>query len=94
MNIALDYDGTYTADPILWDTFARIAISRGHTLTIVTRRSDAQPPELIGALPVVHTSIGTTSKAKLPYMPPGTIWIDDSPCGILFDDESLPVFRK
>jgi hypothetical protein len=39
MRIALDFDGTYTADPILWNTFVSLAKERGHDVKIVTARS-------------------------------------------------------
>lgn len=32
MKLALDYDGTYTRDPDLWDTF--IAAAQGHRIDI------------------------------------------------------------
>jgi hypothetical protein len=38
VNIALDWDGTYTADQWLWDTFIASAKSRGHTVYCVTAR--------------------------------------------------------
>lgn len=38
MNIAIDFDGTYTADPGLWDMFVAAAKARGHTVYCVTAR--------------------------------------------------------
>jgi len=41
MLIALDYDGTYTADPIFWDTFIASAQSHGHGVACITMRHEA-----------------------------------------------------
>lgn len=38
MTIALDYDGTYTRDPDLWDRFISEARSHGHSVICVTNR--------------------------------------------------------
>lgn len=42
--IALDYDDTYTADPLLWDQFIALARTRGHQVICVTGRRE--PPGL------------------------------------------------
>jgi len=36
MKLSIDYDDTYTKDPILWDLFAQNAITRGHTVYCVS----------------------------------------------------------
>lgn len=82
MKIALDYDGTYTRDHELWDTFAHNAIANGHDVKIVSMRSPDQPIPDVG-LPVIYTScIG-----KLRYLAVGgwipDVWIDDKPQWIL-----------
>ena len=79
MLIALDYDGTYTADPSLWDEFIRSAQARGHTVKIVTMR---HPSEAIVNPPV--EVIYTSRNAKSAYLKPD-IWIDDSPHWIYQD---------
>jgi hypothetical protein len=38
--IAIDYDGTYTVDPDLWRAFIERAQARGHTVVMVTGRSN------------------------------------------------------
>lgn len=40
MRISLDYDGTITADPILWKEFAVRATERGHEVKVVTSRNE------------------------------------------------------
>ncbi len=42
MNIALDYDNTYTADPRLWSFFIVKAKALGHKIFIVTLRSEEE----------------------------------------------------
>ena len=73
MKIALDYDKTYTADPVLWGAFIATASARGHDVKIVTMR---RPDERVLDAPaeVVYTS----RKAKSSVYS-ADIWIDDSP---------------
>lgn len=40
MRIALDYDGTYTSDPTLWENFVAMAKQRGHEVKIITARGN------------------------------------------------------
>ena len=40
MRIALDYDGTFTADEALWITFVNAVRMRGHYIAFVTARND------------------------------------------------------
>ncbi len=74
MLIALDYDGTYTADPILWESFIKKAQERGHEVKIVTMRFPSEPLPDIG-LDILYTS----RKAKFAALPQANIWIDDMP---------------
>ena len=47
MNIALDFDDTYTCDTTLWDGFIYDAIKRGHDIRIVTiRKKEMEHPDL------------------------------------------------
>jgi hypothetical protein len=73
MLIALDYDKTYTADPVLWDDFIQSAQDRGHTVKIVTMR---RPDEIVNDVPI--EIVYTSRKAKASYVK-ADIWIDDSP---------------
>jgi hypothetical protein len=79
MRIALDYDKTYTADPVLWDGFARDALARGHAVFVVTMRMPSEPVDGI-SLPVIYTS----RKAKSSVVE-ADIWIDDCP-QYIFED--------
>lgn len=84
MRIALDYDGTYTADPVLWEAFINSAKARGHTIICVTKRWPQTPTNIS-----VET-IYTCGKAKVPLMKSMgiqfDIWIDDTPGTLLYDD--------
>ncbi len=77
--IALDYDGTYTADAELWDAFICAATKKGHKVIILTMRF---PHESIANAPceVVYTS----RKAKYNFVN-ADIYIDDKP-SFLFND--------
>lgn len=88
MNIALDYDNTYTLDPDLWDVFIKLLAMRGHSVYIVTMRYVTQPIEPI--LDLVPGNVYYTSgKAKRKFMTDQDIridvWIDDIPDFILYD---------
>ena len=82
MIIALDYDKTYTADPMLWDDFVQSAQNRGHTVKIVTMR---MPEEVISNPPV--DVVYTKRKAKASCFK-ADIWIDDSPQWVYQDSIS------
>lgn len=81
MKIALDYDGTYSADPELFNIFIRCAHNRGHEVHIVTMRHDTPAERICDIVPcgVFYTG----RKAKLNHMKElgheFDIWIDDMP---------------
>lgn len=87
MIIALDYDGTYTADPDLWNAFINKALDNKHRVIVVTMRTVEE-----GALidPRLSKGFGdrvqifcTARKAKKKFMRlqgiEPNIWIDDQP---------------
>jgi hypothetical protein len=82
MLIALDYDGTYTADPELWDAFILDARKRNHTVVIATMRFDSEPIHI----PDVRV-IYTGRRAKREFLDAlglrPQVWIDDTPDWIL-----------
>ena len=79
MFLALDYDKTYTTDPVLWDTFIQMAEDRGHVVKIVTMR---RPDETIIDPPVEVIYTSRQAKSKVIF---ADIWIDDSPHWIYQD---------
>lgn len=92
MLLALDYDETYTRDPIFWDAVIDIAMKRGHSVICATMRHDVphEADEVREALAgKVESIIFTGRKAKHNavhahgFMP--SVWIDDSPHWIHMD---------
>lgn len=85
MNIALDYDDTWTASPGMWEEFVSLAMSYGHRIKIVTFRPPDMPVPtdfynmFSRAVPVYYTA----GISKRQYMEdqgiPIAIWIDDKP---------------
>jgi hypothetical protein len=84
MLIALDYDGTYTKDKMLWDFFIERAKKNGHEIICFTMR---YPDEV--ALKIPCQVVYTSRKAKLKFARDNgynvDIWIDDRPAW-LFED--------
>lgn len=84
MRIALDHDGTYTQDPILWANFISDAIGRGHEVVCVTMRNESEP---VQGMPC--EIIYTDRKAKMFHMAqlgrPVDVWIDDNPQWLVRD---------
>lgn len=87
MLIAIDYDGTWTRDPIAW-RYATFALqSTGHTVVVCTGR--AFPPADLHTDMAVHCTAGQAKRdylASLGLRP--DVWIDDDPQSILTDDPS------
>jgi len=79
MKIALDYDNTITADPIFWTEFVKLAITHGHSVTVVTSRHPCQSPPVEG-IPVICCAF--TAKEKHFQ---ADVWIDDDPAHICKD---------
>lgn len=85
MNLAVDYDDTYTRDPEFWDQVIKLAQDRGHEVWCVTMRDGSRQEVLgtIGELIGKDHCIFTAQQAKAPVMWDLGIridvWIDDSP---------------
>lgn len=83
MLIALDYDGTYTADPALWDSFVASAVARGHRVICVTMRHETEA--IIMPCEIIYTG----RRAKMVSIDDLglqiDIWIDDSPHWLFTD---------
>lgn len=87
---ALDVDGTYTADPVLWDMFIESARRRGHEIVVVTYRYPHEDCEAIRRLAAQNLQIVFTGrKAKqrsVQELGIGIhVWIDDMPWCLLHD---------
>lgn len=91
MNIALDYDRTFTEDPHLWDFFVGMCVHRGHKVFIVTARHKHEKLELETprCAPVIFT--GRQMKEQHCLKVHGItidVWIDDMP-GLIQDCKVL-----
>lgn len=89
MLIALDYDGTYTADPELMLGFVKSAKNRGHEVVCVTMR---HPHELDHVCPLLKSEVEvicTARRAKRTHMAmidrAPAVWVDDNPTWIIYD---------
>lgn len=83
MNIALDFDDTYTRDPEFWEMFIDNAKARNHDVRIVTFRktsmTDPALDYLSQRIPVIYTEFTQKRKFtnKMGWIV--DVWIDDSP---------------
>jgi hypothetical protein len=92
MLIALDFDGTYTADPDMWDEFISNARMRGHKVVVATMRIAGIEDSVVEMQlrSKVDDIVYTNRKAKKVafrtiYGENPDIWIDDNP-EWLFED--------
>lgn len=85
MNIALDYDDTFTRDPAFWGGVIRWARSRGHRIFICTCRAAKDNDDM--ALPCNMEIYFTGGSPKRKFMADlgirVDVWIDDMPEMIL-----------
>ena len=83
MNIALDYDDTYTRDPKLWDLFLGYAKARGHRVFFCTCRGPNPDENRDMIIPSGIECYYTNGASKRPFMYDRGImvdvWIDDMP---------------
>jgi hypothetical protein len=81
--LALDYDGTYTADPAFWDGVIALAQRHGHRVVCVTMRRPEECGDVRAHLGGQIEVIPTSREAKALYMARERqmpdIWIDDRP---------------
>lgn len=91
--IAIDYDGTWTADPALWRSFVASAEARGHRVIIVTGRHGWTDDMTRGGIPPsvpIHYTAGALKETALRQQGITVdIWIDDMP-GMIQDCRILP----
>lgn len=87
LRIALDWDGTVTEDEILWFSFMRQAVERGHDLKIVTARCEKDADKIrerLASLEINIKVVATDGKPKIKEADAQLgrffdIWIDDMP---------------
>jgi hypothetical protein len=90
MIVSLDFDDTFTADPLAWSSVAQVLTDAGHTVVCISGRDDTEAnlSEIRRALPECVESIylcGARSKKAYAEREsiPVEVWIDDSPSRIV-----------
>ena len=99
MNISLDFDDTYTRDPLLWDNFISSARQHEHRVYVVTMRYKEEGDDVVKYLQEnVDMIIFTGRLAKKPYLDNMHIhidvWIDDNPFAVYNDMSPIPHFTR
>lgn len=85
MIVALDYDDTYTRDPIFWARVVGLAVERGHSVICVTKRDKnhaidpTHEPPLPANVEVVYAGAQWKQEAALAAGYAVHVWIDDMP---------------
>jgi acid phosphatase class B len=92
MNISLDFDDTYTCDPVAFDEMIELMQSKGHIVYLVTLRYPSEGKIVLQYLKdkiPVENIIFTGRKGKRATMYDlGVhihVWIDDTPEFIIMD---------
>lgn len=89
---SIDFDDTFTADPLLWSMFVRMAKRRGHRFYCVTARQETEEnTEHINAqfdhwkcqMPIVFSNLGSKMDEVERRGIKIDIWCDDAPCAIV-----------
>ena len=84
MNVAIDYDGTYTLDKKLWNQMITLFVKGGHNVYCVTKRYKEIADDIREDMniPIVYAT-----KSKLEAVANLNIkidvWIDDKPQSII-----------
>lgn len=78
MIIAIDYDGTWSADPALFEQFARDARERQHEVLVITNRSPEQAI-IVPGMTVIYACGRPKRNVALESGHNVTVWIDDNP---------------
>jgi len=79
MQIAIDWDKTYTSDPQLWASIIKMMMDRGHNPVIVTRRTQADPVRAPFGVPVLYVGNNLKEPAAIRAGYNIKIWVDDQP---------------
>lgn len=93
LSIALDFDGTVTADPRLWLRFIELVKLAGHTITVVTARSHFAEDDKGENNDVLSFCRAAGIQAVFTHGEPKAkhfnahIWIDDMPGAIPYTSE-------
>jgi hypothetical protein len=96
MNISLDFDDTYTLDPVTWNAVVRLLLKAGHKVYLVTWRNGNEMAEVLSTIGTIigyENCIATSGYAKKEFIEQYGIkidvWIDDNPLAIHHDVTDL-----
>ena len=79
MDIALDFDETFTVDPELWAGFIDLAKSRGHNVTIVTYRDGRwDVDDIIQAATELDVPVICTAGKQKSTVFKADVWIEEA----------------
>lgn len=85
MIIALDFDGTHTQDPALWNRFIADSHKSGHRVVVATMRYESEAGPVLATVEGIERSdmFFTGRRAKRPHLAAlgvlPDVWIDDNP---------------
>ena len=88
LTIAIDFDDTLTADPVLWSSFVSHAKARGHKIICVTARRETEENidtidewmEMHGIdIPVYFTNLASKVSWAMIKDVKVDIWVDNNP---------------
>jgi hypothetical protein len=90
MNLCIDYDETYTRDPIFWNEVCQMACDAGHNVWCVSARHPHHMDDVeftIGRVIGANRCVGTDGAAKKDFLLEhhgvyGDVWIDDTPSSV------------
>lgn len=91
MIISIDYDDTYTRDPLFWNWVCDKAMERGHEVWCVSARHPRwmdEPEQTIGRVIGAERCVGTSGAAKKDFLWEkhgvlAHVWIDDMPESVM-----------
>jgi len=92
LTIAVDFDDTFTADPVLWSKFVQHAKQLGHNPIVVTaRRNTAENMDLINEqlshfdchMRIYFSNLGSKVECMEKRGINVDIWIDDAPYALV-----------
>ena len=90
--VALDYDGSYSLMPELFDCIIEKATSLGYKVILVTMRYPEEVDDgFLSVMDKVEETYFTSRQAKLPFLALKGIrpdlWVDDAPIWLLHDSK-------
>lgn len=96
MQIAVDFDGTFTEDPMAWAAIINIMQRAGHSVVCITSRRDTPAARRDMSLVLPHSvpvyfAYGMTKQACAEmHGLTVTVWVDDCPasiCGVILPSD-------